>query len=203
MLKKLIALLIVVLLSLSCNTLTRLNAPPPLTPSPNESEAEYAVYTALIETMYANDKLEVVVIRDHTSSGLGMVGNDAKEFEYIQKALPEVDQSLKDSFLARNAQPVPLEDRFNLKIPVTLLSQADFDTFFGKSGRGWDDFYFQYPKSQGVLTLSKVGFNAQVDKALVYAGNQAYSLAGAGYAVALGLEHGQWKVLNQVMLWIS
>jgi hypothetical protein len=203
MLKKLALLLIAALLSLSCNTISRLGAPAAATPVPNASEAEYAVYKALIESTYATDKLAMIVIHDTTSAGMDLVGNNAQEFEYIQKALPEVDASIKDSFVARNAQPAPLEDRFNLVLPVTLLNQDDFNRFFSKNGKGWDAFYLEYPQSQGVLTLSKVGFNAKGDKALVYAGNQAYSLAGAGYAVVLGFENGAWKVLNQVMLWIS
>jgi hypothetical protein len=203
MLKKLTLLLVATLLSLSCNTISRIGAPAAATPVPNASEAEYAVYKALIESVFTGNKLEQIVIHDHTSAGMDLVGNDAKELEYVQKALPEVDTSLKDSFAAQNAQPVPLEDRFNLALPVTLLNQTDFNRFFGKSGKGWDEFYLQYPNSQGVLTLSKVGFNAQGNKALVYAGNQSYSLAGAGYAYVLGFENGAWKVLNQVMLWIS
>jgi hypothetical protein len=110
---------------------------------------------------------------------------------------------MKEDFLARNAKAVPLEDRFNLNIPVTLLNQKDFDSFFGQNGQGWKAYYLAYPKSQGVLTLSRVGFNARGDKALVYAGNMAFALAGAGYAIVLGQENGQWRVLNQVMLWIS
>ena len=201
--KKLACFLLALWLCASCAPLTRPNPPATETPSPQPSAADYAVYKALIETMYADQSLGMIVIRDHTDSGLANTGSDAKAFEAIQPALPEVDQALKDSFLARNVQSALLEDRFNLKTPVTLLSQADFDSFFGKGGTGWDDFYFQYPKSQGILTLSKVGFNARGDKALICASTQAYTLAGAGYAVVLSLENGQWKVLNQVMLWTS
>lgn len=201
--KRLCLLLIAALLSLSCNTVTRLNAPPAATPVPSESEAEYAVYQAVIESLFAIDKLDTVVIHDFTEAGLSMGGNNSQELDYLKTSMPEVDQALLDSYLARNTQSVALEDRFNLEVPVTLLNQTEFNRFFSKNGQGWDAFYQQYPQSQGVLTLSKVGFNARGDKALVYAGNMAFSLAGAGYAIILGWEAGQWKVLNQVMLWIS
>lgn len=201
MLKKLAALLLALVLCVSCTALAQPTATP--TPAPQDTAVDYAVYKALIETMYTDPNLGMVVIQDHTTSSLPPIGSDDKVFETIQKALPEVDQAMRDNYLARNAQSTLLQNRFNLKVPVTLLNQADFDSFFGKSGKGWDDFYFQYPKSQGVLTLSRVGFNAAGDKALVCASTQAYALAGAGYAVVLSLENGLWKVVNQVMLWTS
>ena len=150
-----------------------------------------------------NDRLGLMIIRDTTSLGFGPVGNTTQEFDYIQQALPGVDPTLIESFQARNTQPFPLEDHFNLSVPVKLLNQDDFDAFFGKTGKGWDAFYAQYPGSEGVLTLSKVGFNARGDKALVYAGSMSNTLAGAGYAVLLELEDGQWQFVIQVELWIS
>ena len=196
-------LLIALVLCVSCNPLARPNPAATATPSPEVTETEYVVYKALIETMYPTDSRGMIVIHDYTSQGLGLVNFDANKFDYIKKQMPELDRALWDSFQAQNTASRPLEDRFNLKVPVTLLSQTDFDAFFGKNGKGWDDYYLQYPKSQGILDLSRVGFNAKGDRALVYAGNQSYALAGAGYAVLLGLEDGQWKILNQVMVWIS
>ncbi len=204
---KFVYLLIALSMCASCTVLAPpTSTPQPTatpTPPPQDTAVDYAVYKALIEAMYTDPKVAMVVIRDHTFSSLNpAVGND-QAFEGIQQALPEVDQAIRDSYLTRNAQSTLLEDRFNLKFPVTLLDQADFDSFFGTNGKGWDTFYFQYPNSQGVLGLSRVGFNAQGDKALVCASTQTYTMAGAGYAVLLSLENGLWKVVNQVMLWTS
>ncbi len=219
MLKKLAAFFFALVLCVGCTVLAgptptpQPTSTPQPTPTPQptstpvlappDSAVDYAVYKALIETMYTDPKVKMVVIRDHTFSSLNPAVGDEKAFEGIQQAMPEVDQAMRDSYLARNAQSALLEDRFNLKLPVTLLSQADFDSFFGTNGKGWDSYYFQYPNSQGVLGLSRVGFNAQGDKALVCASTQVYTMAGAGYAVVLSLENGLWKVVNQVTLWTS
>ena len=192
--RTLAGLLIALLLCTSCNPFS------PSNPSAAQNTAtDYAVYKALIEAIYANQNLGMVVIKDHTYSGF--TSSDARVFELMQKAMPELDQSARDSYLARNARPVPLENRFNLTVTVTLLNQTDFDSYFGKSGKGWDDFYFKYPLSQGVLTLSRAGFNASGDKALVVVNTQAYTMTGAAYAVILGLENGLWKIVNQLTLW--
>jgi hypothetical protein len=201
--KRFVATLLALWLCVSCTGLMRPNPPATETPADQNTVVDYAVYKALIEAMYAGENQGMVVIQDHTTSSLVLAGSDAAAFETIQKAMPEVDQAMQDSYLARNAQSVLLQDHFNLKIPVTLLNQADFDSFFGPSGKGWDNFYVQYSKSGGLLTLSRVGYNAPGDKALVCASTQVYALAGAGYAVVLSLENGLWKVVNQVMLWTS
>jgi len=207
MLKKLAAFCLAVFLCASCTGLAQPTPTPQPTatptPVPQATAVDYAVYKALIETMITDPKVAMVVIQDHTISSLNPVVSNDKVFESIQKDLPGLDQAMRDNYLALNAQSTLLEDRFNLKVPVTLLSQADFDSFFGKNGKGWDNFYFQYPKSQGVLTLSRVGFNAQADKALVCTSTQVYTMAAAGYAVVLSLENGVWKVMNQVTLWTS
>ncbi len=207
MARKIAHLLMALLMCASCTVLARPTPTPQPTVTPTsappDTAVDYAVYKALIEAMYTDPKVAMVVVRDHTFSSLNPAVSNDKAFEGIQQALPEVDQAMRDSYLTRNAQSALLEDRFNLKFPVTLLNQADFDSFFGTNGKGWDNFYFQYPNSQGVLGLSRVGFNAQGDKALVCASTQTYTMAGAGYAVVLSLENGLWKVVNQVMLWTS
>src|SRR5512143_1210395 len=120
-------LLMALVLCVSCTGLARPNPPTTQTTSPQVSEAEYAVYKALIETMYVTEGRGMIVIRDNTSQGLGLANNDANKFDYLKKQMPELDRALWDSFQAQNAASRPLEDRFNLKVPVTLLSQADFD----------------------------------------------------------------------------
>jgi hypothetical protein len=201
MVRRVAAGLIAFFLLLGCNTVTRLATPPTLTTSPESSDAEYAVYSALIDAMFLTDKLNLIVIEDHTGWGLG--SDEAQELAYIRKSLPEVDQQLLDDFKAKNAQSGLLEDRFSLKAAVKLISQEEVSRCFAQGGGAWDEFYKQYPNSQGLMTLSKVGFNAAGDKALVYMGNQSHFLAGAGYAVVLAKKDGVWKILNQVMLWVS
>lgn len=201
MAKKIVAALFAVLVLVNCNTINRLATPPTSTAPPDLAGAEYAVYSALIEAMYTTDKLSMIVVEDHT--GLGVTSNDPQQFDYLRKSLPEVDQTLLDDFRSRNAQSEPLADQFTLKTQVVLIGQDEVTRLFGQGGGAWDEFYQKYPNSQGLMTLSKAGFNAAGDKALVYIGNQSHFLAGTGYAVVLAKKNGAWTILNQVMLWIS
>ncbi len=190
---------------MGCAVFTKVFAPtstpiptstPTLSPEAVEKE-EYAVYSALIGINYP---AELIVIRDHTSPGLESGGLD-ETMEYIQEEM-SIEQELVDSFKARNDQSYPLDDAFTLKAKVILVSDADLHDIFNAQS-GWDEFYKQYPDSQGEMTLSRVGFNHDMTEALVYVGNQSYYLAGAGWYVWLVKVNGAWEIKQQVMSWIS
>lgn len=65
-------------------------------------------------------------------------------------------------------------------------------------------FYEKYGKqTQGILKLSKVGFNNTRTQALVYYGNQSFYLSGAGFALLYEKVNGKWKKVCKFLLWIS
>ncbi len=174
-------------------------------PKISDIEAEeYAVYSAVIAAHFNLSptqglRLQLIVIRDHTS---------VEPTDDLPTLLISVDQNMAvgreilNNFLARNAQSYPLDNLFNLPVDVVLISDEEMNQIFRKD-TGWDDFYAQYPSSQGVMTLSRVGFNSRKDRALVYIGNQSYWLSGAGYYVLLTKKNEIWTVENEVMVWIS
>ena len=160
---------------------------------------EYAVYSALIKSVSQDDSAQTIVIHATTEVDKQMAG--AKELQYVQTELKGVTQALVDDFTARSRQVLTLEQRFDLRSKVVLLTQAEIQAIFKKGG--WDEFYRQYPNSHGTLVLSRVGFNASVDQALVYASSQSHPLAGAGFYYLMAKENGEWKIKQQLMVWIS
>ncbi len=177
---------------------------PAVTPVPpvDRESAEYEVYSALIRDHYISGQVGTVVILDYTQGDIDPNGDLTQRLAYISQQLT-LDQMIRDDFLARNAESHPLQNGFKLPVPVVLLSQAERDDLFKKGGQGWDGFYARYPHSQGLLTLSAAGFDANMDRALVYVGNQSHYLAGTGYYVLLDKQDGAWVFQNEVMAWIS
>jgi hypothetical protein len=171
------------------------------TPSPPAEAEEYAVYSAMIQSLYLDKaKLEQVVINDVTA--VDHTDNLSETLSYVSQNLPGVTDDLMVDFTARNKQQQALKPLFNLPIKLVFINKSELDEIF-KDYKGWDIFYARYPGSQGTMTLSRVGFNQGVDSALVYVGNQSDWLGGAGYYVLLNKENGQWFVRGQVMTWIS
>ena len=84
--------------------------------------------------------------------------------------------------------------------PYTLLSQASKNQIFSQNQSGWDIFYNHYPQAPGITTLSRVGFDAALDQALVYIGTQSNWLAGSGYYILLKKVNGAWSIDQRVMV---
>lgn len=171
----------------------------PMVQGDRESD-EYDVYAALIDEMYVDERVKLIVIVDHTDADYS---EDLDQtLQYVTENISGIQQETLDDFKAQNAQSHPLRDDFNLRVPHGLISQREMKEIFS-TGSGWDEFYQKYPDSQGAMTLSRVGFNREGDQALVYVGNQSHWLAGAGYYVLLARQDGAWVIQDNVMVWIS
>jgi len=159
-------------------------------------DEEYNVYSALIRSTYGDNPNTLPVIVEDTTSPPegGLSGISAKE----------VQQETVDNFKKANQQSYLLKRRFNPSINYILISQEELKNIFSRDlVRGWDKFHKKYPNSQGIITLSRVGFNNQKDQALVYIGDQFSSLSGAGSIILLIKENNVWKIKQRFMLWIS
>lgn len=168
----------------------------------NESiDEEYNIYSVLINSRYISDGIKLIVIEEKTTESTSP-GKDELNENYVKQNMPELQQETINDFKKENQQSYLLKRQFDLPVSYILISQKEMKNIF-ENGKGWDDFYKKYPDSQGTMTLSMVGFNADKNQALVYVGNQGHWLAGAGYYILLVKENNVWKIKKEVMAWIS
>jgi hypothetical protein len=187
-----------VLLTLTACTATPTAQP---TPAPEQVDVEeQAVYAFLLPKMYTFTEF---VIMDTTATDPGGVDNTARTLDFVLQNMHNVAPETLDSFRTRNDVAHPIRPDMNLSDPYTLLSQAVKNQIFDQNQSGWEEFYNRYPQAPGITTLSRVGFNATFDQALVYIGTQSNWLAGAGYYVLLKKVAGGWSIDQQVMTWVS
>ncbi len=166
----------------------------------NDTEAEaYAVYSALIGERF--DEF-VIVIKDHTAYDRAAREDLSGRLQWVKETMPAAQQETLNDFLANNEQSYPLKDFFDIRGTVILISEEKLRKIF-QGEFDWLEFYVYYPFSQGIMTLSRVGFNAEMDQALVYTGNQSGSLSGAGYYVLLTKEEGNWTIQDDTIVWVS
>lgn len=164
---------------------------------------EYAVYEAVIESLYLTEDIELIVIKNWTATNVSPGKSSDTEAEYIREKLgTAIESETLNDYSAKNKQSYQLDQDISLDVPYVLLSEAELTKIFEREG-GWDRFYEIYPNSQGIMTLSRVGFNTQIDQALVYIGNQADYLAGRGYYVLLTKKGDVWTVNNMILARIS
>ncbi len=193
MLKK--CLFTVILLSLAA--CTALSAPTP-TPSAQQMDVEeQVVYAALIKDMFPAD---MVVIMDTTATDAGGTENTTQTLQYALNNMYGVSPQTSDSFLARNDKAYPFRADMQLGLNYVLLSSAELNAIFDVNQDGWQVFYEHFPQARSILTFSRVGFDAALDQALVYAGDQSQVLESAGNYILLKKVNRVWNVDQKVKL---
>jgi hypothetical protein len=158
---------------------------------------EYAVCNAVIRDMSLG---RFIVMGDHTSPDLCNVLRMGEPC--IRWRFPLIEETTVEDFVSKNEQSYPLKNCFDVRAIVILVSEDELRGIF-QGMFGWLEFHVRYPFSHGLTELSRVGFNAGMDQALVYVANTKGDLWGAGYYVLLIREEGRWVVQDKALLWIS
>ena len=175
------------------------------------TKEEYAVYNAVIGDMFAGSKVtfdtqaevKLLVINDHTTSNLFLLGQSDETSSTFRQELPLlVDETMND-YRTKNKGSEQLKPAFDLKIKYTLVEKQVIDLIFKHGPDGWPAFYKKYPDSGGYLRLSRVGFNRKTVQALIYVEHGCGGLCGTGHYVFLVKGQEGWKVNKKIMAWIS
>lgn len=178
-------------------------------PSPMDASAEeYAVYSAVIANMFAGDGIRVdstskiqLVIQDATATEF--IRDTLKDDEpYFREMFPMLAEGVAEDYNVRNIKPSRLKDSFKLNLKHVMLKKPELDKIFNGGG-GWEEFYKRYPGSSGFIILSRVGFNAVMNQALVYIHHGCGGLCGTGHYVLLEKSGNDWRAIKKNMVWIS
>lgn len=148
---------------------------------------EYAVYNAVIKNMYVRPKVKFLVIKnltgEFTKPQLLKMNNGLRE------VLPVLGKDTVFNFVVRNEKQYAIRRAFTLGVPYDLIQAKKM-----QEHQDWVAFNKKYPKARGVLTLSRVGFNAQKTQAMLVIAYQIYAGVGEEFAVALKKVRGTWKI---------
>jgi len=191
----------------------------PAKPASTVTDAEYEVFSAYINSEFTGDRgkdrvghrVLRIVIADKTQSDMDddeLRDDDGKQIAWkkisglLHKQATRLQASTLDSFRRNSTVQVNFGRSFHLPVAYELVDKADFDAIFTKGG-WWTGFYKKYPKSQGFLTLSRAGFSPDGKQALFYASNGCGGKCGTGTYVVMERTDSGWKILKEILLWIS
>ena len=156
---------------------------------------EYAVYAVIAQTLFIGGRTDQVIIekriRDNRVDDHKSISNQ------ISWKFSELETSTIDDYLQKSRKTAHLDALFHLPVKYFLIEPKEADSFFKKGGGRWDAFYKKYPRSPGLLALSRVGFNQERNQALVYVNLSCGSLCGEGTWILLEKKAGVWAISNQ------
>jgi len=193
-------LLLTVIVVLGCAVL------PSTSSAAHASDEEYAVYSAVITTMFdIKAKTRQLVIQDVTVNNETVIDKSLQENRYIERVFPTLKEGVLRDYKARNKEPLQLKDAFDLdaKYILVMIPQKEIARLFNEGGSWWDEFYKRYPDSGGFISLSRPGFNAARNQALVYIEHHCGGLCGTGRYVLLEKSKDRWRVIQEEMVWVS
>jgi hypothetical protein len=153
---------------------------------------EYAVLSAILRTGYAVRGQRRLVIQAMTV--LPPLGAGAAA---VLESSGGPD--LVADFRARNEVVAPLGNKLSLPLPYTLVKREDLDRL--TADPGWSAFVRQYPRANGYVGVSRVGFDAAGDMAMVYVAHSMGAGVGRGTVFVLARTAGRWEVVDAVTVW--
>lgn len=123
------------------------------------------------------------------------------------------DASLVRDFNLKNKTPGKiLKEKLVPFLPkgqrVEILSAEARGRLFSSDAEnrdGWDKFRRNYPFASGIVDFSRVGFNEQRTRAVVFVRNQAHYTIGVGYIVYLQKSDatGKWSMTGSQLAYMS
>ena len=171
------------------------------------SAREYAVYSALLDEIdeSPNDGKEVtlLVINDQTEGpDKSCVPEEIAQW-YGEVKSDEI-KPLFENLTEKNKDSAPLYRKFKVNRQYVLLNALNFvSNFEERDLDGWNEFYKKYPGSSGYITFSRVGFNSDETKALIYRQTNCGGLCGYGGYILLSKDNGTWKEIGAYGCWES
>lgn len=163
------------------------------TPPAEVTDEEYAVLSAILRSGLA-PRQRRLLIQDTTVApplGAGQVA------DLEASGGPE----LLADYRARNALPAALGDKIKLPLPVARVTRGELDRL--ANDPGWLAFNRRYPRANGYVTVSRVGFDPTGELAMVSVVH--HMAAGVERATMFVLEssEGRWEILDAYTLSVS
>jgi hypothetical protein len=164
----------------------------------------YEIYSKIIRKEFR--KYEKITI-DNITSIHNKKLNDSS-YVYFKENLPNLKKETFNNFILMNKKIDSIKNSFRTRHEILILSKKETDEIFENKSNwendgGWVEFYKKYGTTQGLLELSRVGFDRVSRQALVYYGNQSHARAGVGLYVLFEKKGKRWIKRESFMAWIS
>jgi hypothetical protein len=168
---------------------------------------EYAVYSALLNEIKINPndgkEVTLLVINDRTE-GPNKSCFPEEVARWNDRIKADELKPLFENLIEKNKGSKSLDRNFNVNKKYVLLNEENLALIFkGKDFEGWDDFYKKYPASSGYITFSRVGFDSDGTKAVIYRETGCGPRCAYGGYVLLSKDNGAWKEIDSYGCWIS
>jgi hypothetical protein len=164
----------------------------PFASKPDMHSEDRAVYRAVLDSMSVSQggkRSTQLVVIDSTFT----VQSQDLELD----KLPGVDTASISDFQRRNSESHSLRylSSPDLSVPIVLVTRQTLQSFLHNGPEPyWSEFYRRYPGSNGSISFSSIGYNADGNIAVLAVDRACGTLCGALSDIVVKRERGGWHV---------
>jgi hypothetical protein len=155
-----------------------------------ESE-DYKIYSMLIREKYSYRHIKMIVILDQTVGD--HIDHDAtgRAKRNIWQSIPHLTQATFADFRDKNQKTYLLDRRFDIQTPYWVINREEQERVAQKRPEGQNPFNQEDTAS---IRFSKVGFNPEMNQALVYVSWFCGRRCGSGGHILLTRQNDTWTI---------
>ena len=174
---------------------------------PRPSALESEVYTALIGQMALGSPEQtnssaVLTRKTAIKTSHSMPSINSPLPRQVHRDIPTLTEALWTDFTQRNAEQAELRNVFTEQGVTEVVHEDSIDAIFSSPPvGGWHVFHDRYPEAEGIITVSRVGFNADNSQALVFFAFNCGGLCGSGKYAFLRRMDGEWRLIATSIAW--
>ena len=173
---------------------------------PDEESETYAVYSALISELFTKENVKLLVIQEQTlvNSNPDHLKATTPEdgIKDLKECCPSVDEDALKDYDTKNLASSKLVANFSLPLKYVLLNTSELHEL-QHAHETLREFSERYPGADGLISLSRVGFNKDYSQAYVRVEFIFCPLCSFGEEILLKKQGGTWKVAESFGGWVS
>ena len=136
------------------------------------------------------------------------VSNGFYEEKTLKEMIPDLTDEIIKDFNSKNLKSHQVERKFTFAGKYELVNKWDLNNIFSSNGfedlfKSWEDFYQKYPKSDGFIEFSRVGFDRDKKRAIIFTNHYCGVTCAEGSYAFYAKENNKWVVKTKVRLWAS
>ena len=170
--------------------------------SRQSATAESEVQSAVLDSFFVHSGIERLVLVDSSVRGAGHFVDE--DYSSALRSLGALPAGVREDFERKRDQVVRIEG-LRTRVPVVFFRRDDSEAL--RSARNpteyWQRFYERFPQSSGRLAVSRVGFSADGQYALMLVDYGCGGLCGGTVYYLLTRQGSQWRTVRSAQPRIS
>ena len=175
----------------------------------NLTDDEYAILSSILgdSSVIVNETIPMKIVTGNKEKNLTKARGGVLDIFHLREIMPEISDEAVNDFNAKNEKGHSLESLFTLNDKYILIERGEaFEIHTSRREellKKWEIFGQKYPKSDGFVRFSRVGFSSDNKQAIIYFTRYCGVTCASGEFLFFIKEKDKWIKKGKSLLWSS